>query len=530
MLTRRHILQMLALAGAVAPAGAFPAFAQEEKDIPAPQPAFGEPEPFGPDTVIAMARDLASREYVPVPLVPEAWREMNYDQYKNLLFDPRSAVWHGTGLPYEFDLFAPGLYFTQGVDVHVVEGDAAREVLFEPRLFLMTDQVPDAVRNDTSETLGFSGFRLRTEINRPDRREEFAVFQGASYFRAIGRDQIYGLSARGLALRTGEAAGEEFPLFRAFWLERPDRGDRTVTIHALLDSPSVAGAYTVRIEPGTATIMDVDAHVFPRVDLDHVGIAPGTSMFLFDETNHDRFDDFRPAVHDSDGLLVHNGAGEMLWRKLGNPKTLQVSSFVDENPRGFGLMQRARDPNDFADIEAFYERRPSLWVEPLDDWGQGAVTLVEIPADKEIFDNIVSYWRPREPLTPRDAGHRFRYRLTWGGDPMIAGARARVLDTHIGGQPFDGREGGRHVAIDFGKHHLLPARMEDLTIHLSADVLDGDGLKGPVVKRNPNTGGVRVDFAFYPEDRSSVELRSQLIANGRPVSEVWLYRWTNTDT
>ena len=535
MMDRRSVLQVLALAAAW-PALSRAGRAQEvaaEVDVPAPRAGYGAARPWSVDALVEQARALAAAPYEPVPDVPRAWLDLSYDQYKNILFDPRSAIWHdsaeGAG-PFEVELFAPGLYFRQGVDIHTVEatqgGPVAREVLFTPELFTLTDQVPAALAADTSPTLGFSGFRLKAPINSTQRREEFLVFQGASYFRATGRDQFYGLSARGLAIGTGGPDGEEFPFFRAFWIEKPAPRAPDITVHALMDSPSVAGAYTFRIAPGDPTVMDVAARLFPRTAIAEVGIAPLTSMFLYDETNRNRFDDFRPAVHDSDGLLVANGAGERLWRKLANPRDLQVSWFVDDSPQGFGLMQRARALDEFADLEAHYERRPSLWVEPRAEWGPGAVVLVEIPADQEIYDNVVAFWRPREPLEP-NTRHDYRYRLNWGRDFALADPRMRVEETYLGRAAFDGEADARTVAIDFVPPPGDPNSVaplpdpRDVVARVSADRAR---IGNPIVKRNPQTGGLRLAFTFYGSEPS--ELRAQLLQDQRPVSEVWLYRWT----
>jgi glucans biosynthesis protein len=241
-------------------------------------------------------------------------------------------------------------------------------------------------------------------------------------------------------------------------------------------------------------------------------------MFLFDRTNRNRFDDFRPSVHDSDGLLIANGNGETLWRPLANPIRLQVSSFLDENPRGFGLMQRSRSLSDFADLEARYENRPSLWIEPKGDWGPGAVTLVEIPADKEIYDNIVAYWRPRVPFA---AGSevRLEYRMNWGDGPDLP--LAQVIDTAAGARVFG--PPGRIMVVDFASHPLLEGEPEDLDVVLaSPHVLLSQG----VLQRNPATGGLRLAFSFDPGTRDHVELRAELRRGGQAVSEVWLYRWT----
>ena len=517
MLDRRTFLTILAAAG-LAPSLA------RGRDIPAPVIARGPAQPFDETYVKALAKGLSLQAFKAPAQIPQAWRNIDYDTYKNILFDQRSAVFRG--LPFEADLFAPGLYFTQGVDLYEVADGQAAQIEFAKSAFTYTDQVPDLPEDPA---LGFSGFRLRHPINSQARKEEFLVMQGASYFRAVGRDQFYGLSARGLALGTGSAEGEEFPFYRAIWLEQPAPDAKQMVLHALLDSPSVAGAFRFTLFPGTAetpeTRIDVDCTLYPRVPLDRVGIAPLTSMFLYDETNRSRFDDFRPAVHDSDGLFMVNGQGEHLWRKLANPAKLEISSFVDDDPRGFGLMQRPRKLSDYADLEARYERRPSLWVEPrAEPWGPGAITLVEIPADKEIYDNIVAFWTPREPLQP-GGEHRFVYNLYWGGEPQIGSTKARVLETAIGGKPFDERPGALIVAIDFADHQSLPRDLSRLTLHVSSS--RGEVSKG-IVNRNPETGGVRLDFTVLTEGVDAIDLRAQLLLDRAPVSEVWMYRWTRT--
>ncbi|MEN0040136.1 MAG: glucan biosynthesis protein G [Pseudomonadota bacterium] len=513
MLNRRDLL---ALAGLTA---CLPTTAGAQTTATAPKTPkvrLGEAQPFYLSELIEQARGMAKEDYVAPPKVPQPWLDISYTQYRALNFKGPAALWTGEKLPFETEFFAPGLYFPEPVQIAVVEDGKARPVQFDLDLFDI--YIDDFPKLPVSDDLGFSGFRVKANINSPDNKSEFVVFQGASYFRAIGRDQNYGLSARGLALRTGDPGGEEFPLFRNFWLEKPTPGDSAVIVHALLDSPSVAGVYSFTIQPGRSTQMDVEARLFPRVDLDHVGIAAGTSMFLFDETDRDRFDDFRPAVHDSDGLLIENGAGERLWRQLANPRALQVSSFVDNNPRGFGLMQRPREFEDYADLEANYHKRPGLWVTPNGSWGKGAVTLVEIPADKEIYDNIVTYWRPREPL-PAGSRHDFAYRLEWTDTAPVQDSLAKVTRTRMG-KNFDGKE---LAAIDFVGMAGLPDDLSTITAHVSSN---GAKTSPGILQRNPATGGARLSFTFEPEDRALVELRAQLVVDGKQVSEVWLYRWT----
>jgi len=479
------------------------------------EPNRGDTTPFSVEGLYDMAQDLASAPYQPMAEVPQAWKDLTYDQYKSIWFRAPEAIWRGSDSPFQIELLHPGLYFPRPVSIALVEDGLAQDLLFDLSAFDRTDQVPPLPVDDS---LGYSGFRLTTELKQPGIFQEFFVMQGASYFRAIARDQNYGLSARGLTIGTASSEGEEFPDFTHFWIERAPADQRHITIHALLNSPSVAGIYSFDITPGTPTIMDVHAQIYPRVTLTRFGLGPLTSMFLFDETNRSMFDDFRPAVHDTDGLLIRNGAGETLWRPLANPKSLQVSSFVDNNPQGFGLMQRTRDLADFADFEAHYHKRPGLWVEPGEEWGQGAVTLVEIPADREIYDNIVAFWQPRQPL---EAGsmHRFTYQLSWGEDPVLQNPVARVLNTRMG-QRFSG---GRIVTIDFEDSLEFPDDLTELTVHTSTNAGE---ITPAILQRNPETGGIRAAFTFHSGEVTAAELRVQILLSGRPVSEVWLYRWT----
>ncbi|MEM1374725.1 MAG: glucan biosynthesis protein G [Pseudomonadota bacterium] len=484
-------------------------------------PARGEELPLSPatpfhaDHVSKLAEALARRAYTPRPEVNPAWTGITYDDYVSIWFDERHAIWQGTEAPLRVDLFLTALYYRHAVGLSVVEDGNARDVLFDLGAFDRTDRFPDLPVDDT---VGFSGFRLRGEVETPGIHQEFAVFQGASYFRAIGKGDIYGLSARGLAIDTAEPSGEEFPDFTRFWIERPAAGARSFVVHALLESPSCTGAYRFEIALGEILAMDVEAQVFPRRALRHVGLAPLTSMFQYDQTNRERFSDFRPAVHDNDGLLIVNGADETIWRPLANPKTLQISAFRDRDPKGFGLMQRARAFSDFNDLEALYHRRPSAWIEPGEGWGTGSVTLVEIPTDREIYDNIVCYWRPDAPLEP-GRGHRFSYRLSWGAEDTH-GAELSVLNTAMGDNAFGD---GKIVAIDFAPGASVPedlSRVQRLIRASAGEVSEG------VLQRNPETGGPRLAFRFMPGDATLIEFRAQLRLDGAPLSEVWLYRWT----
>ncbi|AXI55831.1 Glucans biosynthesis protein G (plasmid) [Pseudoseohaeicola sp. NH-UV-7] len=508
---RRDVLKALAALAAVPTA----AFASE------PGLQVGDATPFSHDALIARARAMAGQAYEPRANVPQPWIDLTYDQYRAIWFDSRNALFEGTDAPLRVDVFPPGLYFPQPVKLSVIENGAARPVLFDMAVFDTTDQFPDL---PVDGNMGFSGLRLRAELNEPGIFQEYAVFQGASYFRGIGTGQIYGLSARGIALNTGEPEGEEFPDFTEYWIERPAPEMGDTVMYALLEGPSCTGVYRFDIRHGSVLEMDVQAHIFARTNLTHVGIAPLTSMFLFDETMRDRFSDFRPAVHDSDGMLIRNGAGETIWRPLTNPRSLQISAFSDINPQGFGLLQRERRFGDFADLEALYHRRPGLWITPKGDWGRGAVTLVEIPADLEIYDNVVAYWRPSDPI-PQGGEAQFAYRMDWGVEPDLPDAPLRVLNTRMGARPPFGPDAklGFIIAIDFEDGARVPDDLDNIEklIRTSAGTVS-EG----VLQTNPETGGPRLAFAFEPEEAQLAEFRVQLRHDGTPLSEVWLYRWT----
>ena len=376
--------------------------------------ALGEGSPFSVAALRARARALAGESYTPPnETLPRALVELGYDRYRDIRFRPQMALWREEGLPFQAQFFHLGSYFTVPTHIHVVDGGTAREVLYTGDLF---DYGANEFAEPFPETLGFAGFRLHYPLNRPDHHDELAVFLGASYFRSLARGQQYGLSARGLAIDTALPKGEEFPIFREFWLERPGPGAGQVVIHALLDSPSAAGAYSFTITPGDTTVMDVSAMVYPRQRIERMGIAPLTSMYFFGENDRLGVDDFRPQVHDSDGLSMWTGGGEWIWRPLVNPQRLRVSAYSDVNPRGFGLLQRTRDFDEYQDLEAHYERRPSLWVEPIGGWGRGVVQLVEIPTLEEIHDNIVAFWVPEAPVEP-GSEWPLAYRLHWCAEP-----------------------------------------------------------------------------------------------------------------
>ncbi len=490
----------------------------------APVIAFGEPAPFDAEVLRARARELAAAPYEPpTNAIPSVLAELSYDQHRDIRFRREAGLWSGQGLDAEAQFFHLGHQLNNPVHIFEVADGVAREVLYAPALF---DFGRNEIETDFPSDLGYAGFRLHVPLNRPDYLDEVAAFLGASYFRALGRGQRYGLSARGIAIDTGLPSGEEFPWFRAFWLERPPAGAEQLVVHALLDGPSLAGAYTFAIVPGATTRIDVRAVLFPRQAIELLGVAPLTSMYLFGASDRRNVDDFRPNVHDSQGLQLWTGRGEWIWRPLVNPEQLRVSIFRDENPKGFGLLQRTREFEAYQDLEAHYELRPSLWVEPRGTWGPGHVRLLEIPTDEEIHDNIVAFWAPEAPVEP-GSEWQLDYRLHWCMAPPARPEAAETLDTRVGAGGVPGQERdpeSRKFVLDFtgGQLEALPP---DAKVEAVVSASAGE-LTQPVAQKNAVTGGWRAFFDYRPDGGGPVELRAFLKLDEQILTETWSYQWT----
>ncbi len=502
MITRRATL-----AGALALAAPWPRIGWAEKDTPA--------------GMIAAARALADAPYDPPPraLLPP-FDALDYDGYRGVRPRPGAAADLPLGSRFRADLLPPGWLFSEPVAITLPGHDTR----FSPYLFdydpaLVTPPEPGAEPGE----MGFSGLRLRTPLNAPDRWDEVLVLQGASYFRALAAGTVYGLSARALALGTGGPAPEEFPHRRAI---RVFDGGETLTFGCLIDSPRASAALIVTLTPGEVTAMDCALHLFAREELADAGIAPLTSMFQHNAMGPARIDDFRPAVHDSDVLVIDNGTGERLWRPLANPATLQMSGFVDTGTRGFGLLQSPTAFADFEDAEAAYHRRPTGWVTPKGDWGSGAVMLLEIPTRDEFADNIVAFWRPEAPLAP--GAHRFDYRLEWRapGPGALPGAAPLLVPVRAGAGVEPNHRRGRLFVLDFAtREGPLPEALPQIDL----DASEGVEVAGETIYQlRDQSDRLRMSFIMTPEDGVDVaELRLRLRdASGGVMAPVWLHRWT----
>jgi glucans biosynthesis protein len=472
---------------------------------------------FNHDVVTNLAKDLASKPYEPLTTAPQSLLNMDYSTYRLINFQQHAAVWGKAATPFSIQLFAPGYIYKDVVDIDIVENGVARTLEVTSDSFRVPEPEIGKILADISK---YAGFRLHYPLNNKAHADEFVVFQGASYFRAVSKGQTYGVSTRGLALDVGEQHGEEFPTFKHFWIERASKSQHSIVVHALLDSPSVSGAYRFGIYPDDPTRMDVSVTLFPRKALHHVGIAPLTSMFMYNELVKSRMADYRVAVHDSEALAITQNNDEHLWRPLNNPRSLQLSAFNDTDPKGFGLIQRHRALTDYQDLEAHYQSRPSVWVTPRGDWGKGHVQLVEIPSNEESNDNIVAYWRPHEVLKPNQSYH-YQYQLSWPDDRPEKNVLARVVRSAFGNKLFGE---GKELVIDFAD--IDPELIENLTIEAGTN-------NGQIVEshlqHNPNIEGVRLFVNFELNNADPAEVRLRLLNDNVAITETWLFRVVNED-
>jgi glucans biosynthesis protein len=478
---------------------------------------------FGFDDVAARARQLAAQPYKrPENGLPKELQGLTYDQYRDIRFRPDRALWRSARLPFELMFFHQGLYYEQPVRLHEIVGDAVREIRFDPDLFDYGANKFDPKRLK-GLGLGFAGFRVHYALNTPKYKDEVLVFLGASYFRALGKGQRYGLSARGLAIDTAVMSGEEFPRFSEFWIERPDANARELHVLALLESPRAAGAYRFVLKPGVDTALEVRARLFLRENVTKLGIAPLTSMFFYAENQRPvQLDDYRPEVHDSDGLSVQAGTGEWLWRPLVNPRRLLVTSFATSNPLGFGLQQRDREWTSYQDLEARYDLRPSGWIETRGKWGAGRVELVQIPTPDETNDNVVAYWVPDAPPAPRQPLD-LEYRVLWQRETETRPPLAWVAQTRRGHGYIRKADDSISYVIDFegpALRKLSPeAAVEAVfTVDGNAELVESN------TYRNEVTGGWRATLRVRRlDEKKPVELRAFLRLANATLSETWSY-------
>jgi periplasmic glucans biosynthesis protein len=475
---------------------------------------------FDFDSVATRARDLAGAGYkAPQSQLPQELRDLDYDALREIRFRPEQSLWRSEKLPFELMFFHPGRNFQDPVRINTIEPSGVKRVEFNSTMF---DYGRNKLDPQKLRNVGFAGFRVHYAMNKPGYKDEVLVFLGASYFRAVGQNQIYGVSARGLAIDTAAAPGEEFPRFSEFWIERPRSGATSLTILALLDSPRMAGAYRFVLTPGADTTMQVAARLYPREGGGKLGIAAMNSMFAFGENQPGR-DDYRPEVHDSDGLSIANANGEWIWRPLVNPKRLLVTSFGAINPKGFGLMQRDRAPSSYEDPEALYERRPSVWVETIGAWGAGRIELVQIPTPDETNDNIVAYWVPDQAPAAKQPIN-ISYRLHWQMVGQMPIGKGWVVQTRRGRGYVKQPDGDINFVVDFDGPSMR-ALKSDVQLEPVVEVGGNAQLNEQNLFRNQVSGAWRMTVRVKRADPSKpIELRAFVKqASLGAITETWSY-------
>lgn len=452
------------------------------------------------------------------PAVPKFLRDIGYDQYRDLRFREEETLWRNLGRPLQVRFFHPGYLYNRIVQFYEIHGERVDPIPYSPEMFKFEMSMAPA-QAKVPRDLGFAGFRAHYPLNRPGVLDEVISFLGESYFRAVGKDQVWGLSARGLAVNPLMSGPEEFPAFTKFWLRRPEAYDRALQCYALLEGPSVTGGYEFLIEPGETTRVHVKARLFFRRKVQRLGIAPLTSMFWFGENTSNTFGDFRPEVHDSDGLLVHTTSGEWIWRPLAWHKATQHNVFA--GARGFGLLQRDREFPHYQDLEAKYHQRPSVWVELKKGFNRGDAHLVQTPAKNEYHDNVNAFWTPSEIPLP-GTSLELEYTLHWYNENGAWPPLARCISTRIDYQeaPFF-----RQFFLDFTSDRLrnLPP-----DAGLSAEITTPEGLplKDVAVQKNDWDKSWRASFIVStPRPGKPIEMRCALKLGAETVSETWTHTW-----
>jgi glucans biosynthesis protein len=495
------------------------AFAQEA------QPAGVAPR-FGFEDVVKRARDLAAVPFdASVPALPDGLAHLDFDAWRDIRFKSDKALLGATGGPFRLELFHLGHLFKRPVTVNVLRDGIPAPIPYATNLF---DYGRNKVEPNMPIGLGFAGFRLHYPLNAPHVMDEVIAFLGASYFRFLGRGQRYGLSARSLGIGSGGRANEEFPFFREFWIETPDPNADRAIVHGLLDGESATGAFRFEIYPGVETSVEVTATLFVRKQIQTLDMAPLSSMFLSGKNDRRFSDDFRNELHDSDGLLIHTGAGEWIWRPLSNPAEAAVSAFLDRDMRGFGLMQRDRNFEHYQDLDLAYELRPSYWIEPREGWGEGRVELVELPTADESNDNIVASWAPKDPV---DAGRTmsYGYRITalMADSRLTPGGRAiSTYRTHpraLGsGEPL--AAGATRFLIDFSGGDLGYFLSDPQLVEVVPTTSAGRILRS-FLEPNNHVRGFRAGIDVQIDPGQSCDLRAFLKAGNHALTETWTYPW-----
>ena len=516
--SRRDLLTTLVTGAVLSTAIPAPAKVGNERatiQSPPSELTFGPTAPFSFDSLDEHARSLAKKPYL---AAASAWANnldaLDFDAVGQIGYRHDAALWAGDKAIGAVEFFHLGRYARTPVTIHVVEGGKAREILYRQSLFAIPPSNPAL---ELPADLGFAGFRVMN----PSAAGDWIAYLGASYFRSADPLNQYGLSARGLAIDTAAQGPEEFPVFSSFWLERAPEG---LIVSALLEGPSVTGAFRIgHKRDSSGLVQSIESRLHFRAAVHRLGVAPLTSMFWYNQGDRTHASDWRPQIHDSDGLSMWTGGGERVWRPLNNPPRVVTNAFADKDPKGFGLMQRDRTFADYQDDGAFYERRPSAWVEPAATWGSGSVQLVEIPAEGETDDNIVAFWTPAKAVSAGDT-LSFAYRLYWAAREPIPVGVAQAVSTRVGRGGRPGQQppppGVRKFVVDFEGGRLAELTRQSGVTPV-VNVSEGEAI-APVAYPIVGTSRWRLMFDVAQAPGKTLDMRAFLRLDRESLTETWI--------
>jgi len=480
------------------------------------QPLWGEsvkPFSFADVDVLAQKAATSSDSEIQEPL-PEALDKLDYDEYRKLRWKGASTIWRDEALPFQLQFFHRGHLFQDRVDMHAITPTGLESLTYHSQYFTLEE-----LKLPAYEDIGYAGLRICYPLNQPEVMDELAVFLGKSYFRAVAQHLQYGLSARGLAINTAtEGVAEEFPLFKRFWIQKPEKNNASLRIFALLDSKSVTGAYQLDLSPGRETVMSIRSKLYVKESVRRFGVAPLTSMFWYGENSPEANRDWRPEVHDSDGLQIQKQSGEWLWRPLTFGRTIRENRFLEPGLKGFGLAQRDRSFEHYQDKEAHYDQRPSAWVELKKGFEKGAVELVQLPTGNEYQDNMVAFWSP-ESLPKKGDVLEYEYQIIWHGGERVPSTIGKVVQTVVIPEKNEVK-----YQIDFSGDVTQAGTQVPKAVIITNPILPVSEIS---VINDLKSHHWRLQFTLKnpPENKKSIDLSVLLANENKPVTETWVYSW-----
>lgn len=520
---RRDLLR-LALSGLALPAAGLTG-PIDRADAQAPAAASArvasapvESDAFTPAKVAEIARALAGDAFKPPAASPlDALASPSPEELAAIRYKPNELIWANDNLPFAIEPLHRTRNMPGELALYLVDGATASRLPYDPAKFEFGKVKPPPAGTQ----LGFTGFRV-LHRGSDGHLNPVVSLLNASILSAIARDQVWGAIARPMSVYSAEQ-GEETPHIRTIWIEKPKPIATELVMHAVVDTPSLAGAVRFTLRAGEATVIDTECTIFARKQVDHLALTPIQATYLSGPIDWPQTGDMRPAAYEAGGVQMLTGAGEWIWRPVSNRSRLQISGFVDRDPQGFGLIQRDRAFATFLDDDGEWQRRPSVWIEPIGKWGPGEVTLMEIPAASQNNKNIACYWRPK-PALAAGSETSFAYRQFWCWRTPEVPDGARVMLSRIGRLPGDTSEVKNRVLIQFQGEQLSDPNK---AATIAPSIWSSAGKVSSVrVFRTPRHGSMRVVFDLDPGGQPLVELRVVLKQDAASMSETWLYRWT----